>query len=95
MSTWRDLLTFSVPAGQKILLGCALARGISTQAETMMLSMILLSMLMILLSILDVIRHLLSRFDYWCRLRTYICLLYLHMYDFGHAYGDTMLIFSP
>ena len=35
MSAWGDLLSFSVPGGQKKLLSCDLVRGISTEADTM------------------------------------------------------------
>ena len=35
MSAWGDLLSFSVPGGQKKLLSCSLVGEISTQTDTM------------------------------------------------------------
>ena len=44
LSAWGDLLSFSVPGGQKELLGCCLLGGISTQADTNLFSRVYYSL---------------------------------------------------
>ena len=45
---WRHLLLFSVPGGQKNLLGCGLLGGSSTQADTMYRHMSTFKVLLVL-----------------------------------------------